>query len=79
MAKQHDIVLVLDDSDAWDGLYIDGKLVVQDGSLYAVDVLEAFEIKLKIPFRMIHVHMPGDVNRLPKKLADAEKLEIESS
>jgi len=77
MAQQHDIVLVLDDSASWDGLYIDGKSVVQDGSLYAVDVLEAFADKLKIPFRMMNVSMPSGMNRLPKKLADAEKLKIE--
>lgn len=59
------------DGDDWQGLYLDGKLVLENHSLYSIEVLEALKIKFK------YIEADGDWmmenGHLPEKLSQVKK------
>jgi len=64
--REHRIVLALDQRGQWDGLYVNGRRVVQDTTLYAMDVLVALQgLEGKIRTEQVHVHM-GTASSLPR-------------
>jgi len=59
------------DGDSWEGLYIDGKLIIENHTLSLYDVLDAIGVKYKhvlVDDEWLYKH-----GTLPKKLSDVKE------
>jgi len=67
--KRPHIVLVLDASGSWDGLYFGGELIAEQPTLYAADVLHALKERLGLDFSVVTVAI-DEASHFPRHLND---------
>lgn len=69
------ITFVDDDCSDWEGMYIDGKLVVEDHRLDLYQVLDLIGVKYK--YVQADAEWLGECGRLPDKLSKVKKAKDE--
>ena len=67
--KTNKITIV--DGDCWEGLYINGKLIIENHSLSIYDILE--EIGVKYKHVLVDDEWLGKRGNLPEKLSEVKE------